>query len=229
MTSCRSSLPRACLSLVLAALWLAPVQAAPHAHQHGVAKLAVAVDGNTLTIDLDAPLDGFLGFERAPRNDAERKAAADLLARLRDAAGLFKPDAAAGCKAAEVTIDAPSARARCPGQGRTRRPGSPVQLPVRAAAGLAHAGRGPVRRFQAPAAHRRAGGGCQGPGQGHAAPAGARGPPGPLSRGSAGRIRASCRGDARPCPQLPFRPGLGLVRCACGQVPRRQPGRRAGP
>jgi hypothetical protein len=117
MTSCRSSLPRACLSLVLAALWLAPVQAAPHAHQHGVAKLAVAVDGNTLTIDLDAPLDGFLGFERAPRNDAERKAAADLLARLRDAAGLFKPDAAAGCKAAEVTIDAPVLEPGAQGKG----------------------------------------------------------------------------------------------------------------
>ena len=94
------------LAVVLAALWV-PAQAAPHAHEHGVAKLSVAVDGNTLTIDLDAPLDGFLGFERAPRTDAERKAATDLLARLRDAAGLFKPDPAAGCKAGEVKIDAP--------------------------------------------------------------------------------------------------------------------------
>ena len=81
--------------------------AAPHAHEHGVAKLAVAVDGNTLTIALDAPLDGFLGFERAPRTDAERKAAADLLARLRDAGGLFKPDTAAGCKAGDVKVEAP--------------------------------------------------------------------------------------------------------------------------
>ncbi len=80
---------------------------APHAHEHGVGKLAEAVDGSTLTIDLDAPLDGFLGFERAPRNDAERKAAAGLLARLRDAAGLFRPDAAAGCKAGEAKVDAP--------------------------------------------------------------------------------------------------------------------------
>ncbi|MEN9631151.1 MAG: hypothetical protein RJA10_4379, partial [Pseudomonadota bacterium] len=81
--------------------------AAPHAHEHGVARLAVAVDGNALTIALDAPLDGFLGFERAPRTDAERKAAADLLARLRDAGALFKPDAAAGCKAADVKVEAP--------------------------------------------------------------------------------------------------------------------------
>ena len=82
-------------------------QAAPHAHEHGVARLAVAVDGNTLTIALDAPLDGFLGFERAPRTDAERKAAADLLVRLRDAGSLFKPDAAAGCKAGDAKIEAP--------------------------------------------------------------------------------------------------------------------------
>lgn len=88
--------------------WLmlaAAAQAAPH--EHGVARLSVAVDGNTLSIELDAPLDGLLGFERAPRTDAERKAAADLLARLHDAGTLFKPDAAAGCKAGAVTVTAP--------------------------------------------------------------------------------------------------------------------------
>lgn len=94
------------LLLGLAAL-TPPAQAAPHAHEHGVARLTVAVDGATLSIGLDAPLDGFLGFERAPRTEAERKAAADLLVRLRDAAALFKPDAAAGCRPGEVSVDAP--------------------------------------------------------------------------------------------------------------------------
>jgi hypothetical protein len=102
---------RATIATAIAALSLfvahPTAQAAPHAHEHGVAKLSVAVDGNTLTIALDAPLDGFLGFERAPRTDAERKAAADLLVRLRDAGALFKPDAAAGCKAGEVKVEAP--------------------------------------------------------------------------------------------------------------------------
>lgn len=109
------------LSVALAALWLAgwqvPAQAAPHAHEHGVARLSVAVDGNTLSIDLDAPLDGFLGFERAPRTDAERKAAAELLLRLRDAASLFKPDAEAGCKAGEVKVDAPVLEPGAKGKG----------------------------------------------------------------------------------------------------------------
>lgn len=92
------------------------IAAAPH--QHGVASLSVAVDGSNLSIDLDAPLDGFLGFERAPRSDAEKKAAADLLARLKAADGLFKPDAAAGCKltAAEVKADALQPGAK-PAQG----------------------------------------------------------------------------------------------------------------
>jgi len=56
-------------------LLAAGAQAAPQAHEHGVARLSVAVDGKRRTIELDAPLDGWLGFERAPRTDAERKAA----------------------------------------------------------------------------------------------------------------------------------------------------------
>ena len=95
------------------AAWVAaltlPVQAAPAAHEHGVARLSVAVDGRTLSVELDAPLDGLLGFERPPRTDAERKAAADLLQRLRDPAALFRPDAAAGCSAGAVTVSAPGA------------------------------------------------------------------------------------------------------------------------
>jgi hypothetical protein len=83
------------------------LHAAPHAHEHGVARLTVAVDGPVLSIDLDAPLDGFLGFERAPRTEAERRAAAALLTRLRDAASLFVPDAAAACKVEAVELVAP--------------------------------------------------------------------------------------------------------------------------
>lgn len=72
--------------------------AAPHAHQHGVMTLTVGIDGEQLSIGVESPLDSLLGFERAPRTDAERRAARDLLAQLRGAAAsLFKPDAAAQC------------------------------------------------------------------------------------------------------------------------------------
>lgn len=99
--------PSFALALLMALLMAAGARAAVSApHQHGVAALSVAVDGNTLSIGLDGPLDGFLGFERAPRTDAERKAAADLMARLKSPDGLFNPDAAAGCKAGAVDVKA---------------------------------------------------------------------------------------------------------------------------
>jgi hypothetical protein len=99
--------PAALFITILAALVLAAPAAAHKAHVHGVAQLAVAVDGQTLSITIDAPLDGFTGFERAPRTDAERKLAAEVLAKLKDAAALFKPDAAAGCTPTEASVDAP--------------------------------------------------------------------------------------------------------------------------
>jgi ABC-type Zn2+ transport system substrate-binding protein/surface adhesin len=103
-------------ALTLAALALAwPLSAGAHehghhhqrAHTHGHAELDVAVDPRAITLHLNAPLDSFLGFERAPRNDAERKRVTDMLARLEAADSLFRPDPAAGCKLSEARIDAP--------------------------------------------------------------------------------------------------------------------------
>jgi len=78
-----------------------------HPHEHGVARLDMAVDGQELLIDLEMPLDSVVGYERAPRTDAERAAAQAMLARLRDGAALFKPDAAADCRPGRVEVDAP--------------------------------------------------------------------------------------------------------------------------
>lgn len=104
----RQSSPASTLALAgLLALAAGPAAAAPHAHEHGVARLAVAVDGQTLSITLVAALDGLVGFERAPRTEAERKTAADALARLQDGAALFRPDAAAGCRLAAASVSAP--------------------------------------------------------------------------------------------------------------------------
>ncbi len=57
--------------------------AAGKAHEHSALKPDAAIGGNKLTIAMEAPLDNLLGFERAPRTDTQRKAAADVLARLR--------------------------------------------------------------------------------------------------------------------------------------------------
>ena len=70
----------------------------------------MAIEGNKLTIAMEAPLDNLLGFERAPRTDAERKAAAEVLARLRSPTqgkALFSADAAAQCTLSKAEVNAP--------------------------------------------------------------------------------------------------------------------------
>lgn len=102
------------LALVCASA-CATAAAAGKAHEHGVMKLDVAIEGKMLSITIDSPLDSFLGFERAPRSDAERKAAADLLTRLRgpgQGMPLFTPDAAAECTLSTATVQAPALEAR---------------------------------------------------------------------------------------------------------------------
>ena len=90
---------------LVAALLGAQAAPAAKAHEHGVAQLDVAVQAQRLIIELDTPLDNLLGFERAPRSDAERDKAAAAVARLRDAALLFRIDAAAGCSLARVELN----------------------------------------------------------------------------------------------------------------------------
>ena len=89
--------------LVVAPVLAPPVLAAP-AHQHGVALLDVAVEPGRVTLELDTPLDNLLGFEHAPRTDAERERAAAVVAKLNAAEDLFRIDSAAGCKLAKATL-----------------------------------------------------------------------------------------------------------------------------
>jgi hypothetical protein len=102
---------RSALALVMSGLPLvaSPAALAHKAHEHGAMKLDVAIEGNKLTLVVESPLDNFLGFERAPRTDAERKAATELLARLRNpnqGTALFGLDAAARCTLSKVDVQA---------------------------------------------------------------------------------------------------------------------------
>jgi hypothetical protein len=94
-------------SAAAALLLAAPAVLAGKAHEHGVARLDVAVEPTRLSFLLEVPLDGLVGFEREPRSDAERAAVDAALARLRAPAGLFRIDTAAGCTPGRVTLDAP--------------------------------------------------------------------------------------------------------------------------
>lgn len=95
----------ACLCVPAAlAFGAAPAFGHGKAHVHDVAEAQVAIDGDVLRIALVTPLANVLGFERAPRTDAERDAVKRMAATLRDAAKLYVPNAEAKCAPAETTL-----------------------------------------------------------------------------------------------------------------------------
>src|SRR5688572_25222455 len=79
---------------------------AEQAHVHGYATLDVAVDGNILALRLESPLDSFVGFERAPKNEKERAALRRMAQALRSEQA-FLPSAAAACRLKDVALSSP--------------------------------------------------------------------------------------------------------------------------
>jgi hypothetical protein len=92
---------------VLAVLLAAPLGALAQgrAHVHGVGELDIALEPRQIVLRLESPLDNLVRFERAPRNDAERKRVDDALAKLRAGDTLFNFEAAAGCKLTQVALN----------------------------------------------------------------------------------------------------------------------------
>jgi len=82
----------------------AQAQQQQHAHVHGQMKLDVAIDGPTVVIDMESPLDNIVGFERAPKTDAEKATVEAAVAQLRAADKLFTIDPAANCKLGPVDL-----------------------------------------------------------------------------------------------------------------------------
>lgn len=80
---------------------------AGHAHEHGKARLEIAIEGNQLLINLESPLDNLLGFERLPRTEKEKQAVQKMSDALRQSAVLFTPSAAAQCKPETVELESP--------------------------------------------------------------------------------------------------------------------------
>lgn len=74
---------------------------AQHAHEHGIARMEVAVDGSMLSITLESPLDNLVGFEHGPRTEKQRTALAKMTAEL-NSERLFTLPAAAECKLARA-------------------------------------------------------------------------------------------------------------------------------
>jgi hypothetical protein len=91
---------------IYALLLVATASHAAGAHTHGDARLDVAVDGPTITLKLESPLDSLVGFERAPKNDAERARVREMAQALRSGE-LFVPTAAARCRLERAELASP--------------------------------------------------------------------------------------------------------------------------
>ncbi len=80
---------------------------AQHRHVHGEGRLDVAIDNDTITLELTLPLDAAVGFERAPKSDKEKAALAETEKTLKDAAALWLPTPAAQCSLQSVEVGMP--------------------------------------------------------------------------------------------------------------------------
>lgn len=102
----------------LAALMLAGgAIAAQGPHQHGHARLELALESGQLHVALAGPLESFVGFEHRPRNADERVRLDDALALLREPARWLTLPAAAGCAADEAHVAPPFGEAGPSAQG----------------------------------------------------------------------------------------------------------------
>ena len=93
--------------LCVFALAFALAAIAGPAHVHGEARLEIIVEGSELAIRFASPLDGLLGFERAPRTAAEKQALHTMKTTLESSTRIFSLPPEAGCTAQPAKISSP--------------------------------------------------------------------------------------------------------------------------
>ncbi len=77
------------------------------AHEHGKVAVNIAIDGNTLRVELYAPALHVVGFEHAPRSDAERRASAAAGQWLRAGRGIVGVPRGAACRLSGSEVTTP--------------------------------------------------------------------------------------------------------------------------
>jgi hypothetical protein len=77
------------------------------AHEHGVASLNVALDGQTLEIQLESPAMNLVGFEHAAKSDADKAKVAATRKQLEQPQALFALPIEAKCALQESELDSP--------------------------------------------------------------------------------------------------------------------------
>ncbi|NMY76617.1 MULTISPECIES: DUF2796 domain-containing protein [Pseudomonas] len=76
-------------------------------HEHGVGTLNVALDDNTLELDLDSPAMNLVGFEHAATTDADKASVAAAKARLENPLTLFNLPSVAKCVVEAQDLNSP--------------------------------------------------------------------------------------------------------------------------
>ena len=76
------------------------------AHEHGVASLNAALDGNQLELQLESPAMNLVGFEHAAKSDADKAKVAAAKRELEQPITLFALNSG-DCKATEVELESP--------------------------------------------------------------------------------------------------------------------------
>jgi hypothetical protein len=89
------------------------------AHVHGIAELQVAVDGAVLKLEFYSPLHDLVGFEHAPRTEAQKTAVRSMADRLERAGTQFIPAPAAACALASAKLSSPVIAGAAAGTGES--------------------------------------------------------------------------------------------------------------
>jgi len=77
------------------------------AHEHGVASMNLAIDGNQVMIELDSPAVNLLGFEHAASQPDDIAKVAAVKTQLQQADQMFELPSAADCSLTSVDLDSP--------------------------------------------------------------------------------------------------------------------------
>lgn len=99
---------RVTIAAIILGLTLPVVQADEHrhheAHEHGVAQLNIAIEGNDLHMEFTSPAANIVGFEHQPRTPEQKGAVRKAMEKLEDGSKLFIPSSEAQCRLSKSSV-----------------------------------------------------------------------------------------------------------------------------
>ena len=92
-------------SIVLSLFLAIPVGTAETAHEHGVAQISIAVEGQNIEIEMIIAGADAVGFEHTASSDSEKQAVKKAAKALRDVNRIITLSPDANCRAGEVEVN----------------------------------------------------------------------------------------------------------------------------